>query len=70
MSEKNNKIYRYVWRNLERNALEHYEWLSFFHKIKYGFNKKKYVKWYCVNNKQSYPYLIKTYKRLRRCLDD
>ena len=30
MSEKNNKTYRYVWRNLERNALEHYEYLSFF----------------------------------------
>lgn len=28
MSEKNNKIYRYVWRNLERNALKHYEYLN------------------------------------------
>ena len=40
MSEKNNKFYRYVWRNLERNALEHYEYLSFFQKLKYGFKKK------------------------------
>lgn len=59
MSEKNNKIYRYVWRNLERNALEHYEYLTFFQKLKWGFNKKKYVKWYCENNKQYYFYLIR-----------
>ena len=59
MSEKNNKIYRYVWRNLERNALEHYESLSFLKNLKWGFNKKKYVKWYCENNKQYYFYLIR-----------
>lgn len=55
MSEKLNKVYRYVWRNLERNVLEHYEYLTFFEKLKWGFNKKKYVKWYC--NKHNYFYL-------------
>ena len=52
MGEKKNKIYRYVLRNLERNALKHYEYLTFFQKLKWGFNKKKYVKWYCENNKK------------------
>lgn len=57
MSEKNNKIYRYAWRSLERNAIEHYGYLTFFQKLKCGFNKKKYIKWYCENNKRHYPYL-------------
>ena len=57
MSEKSNKTYRYVWRELERNALRHYEYLTFFQKLKWGFNKKKYVEWYCENNKQNYYYL-------------
>lgn len=43
MSEKNNKFYRYICKNLEREALEHYEYLSFFQKLKYKFNKNKYV---------------------------
>ena len=62
MSEKKNKASRYVWRKLERNAKEHYEWLTFFQKFKWGFNKKKYVKWYCEKNKQYYPYLINNWK--------
>lgn len=57
MSEKRAKIYRYLWRSLERNALEHYKYLTFFQKLKWGFNKKKYVEWFCENNKQYYPYL-------------
>ena len=65
MSVKNNKFYRYIWKNLEKNALEHYEYLSFFQKLKYRFNKKKYVKWYCEKNKQYYPYLIKNNKKGR-----
>ena len=40
MSEKSNKIYRYVWRNLERNALTHYGYLTFFQKFKWGFIKR------------------------------
>lgn len=62
MSEKSNKVYRYVWRNLERNALEHYKYLTFFQKLKWGFNKKKYVKWFCENNKKNYYYLRKKSK--------
>ena len=65
MSVKKNKFYRYVWKNLEKNALEHYKYLSFFQKLKYRFNKKKYVKWYYEKNKQYYPYLIKNNKRGR-----
>ena len=57
MNEKRAKICRWIWRNLERNALEHYEYLTFFQKLKWGFNKKKYVEWFCENNKQNYPYL-------------
>ena len=52
MSEKSAKKYRYVWRNLERNAIEHYEWLTFFQKLKWRFNKKKYIQWYIESNKQ------------------
>jgi hypothetical protein len=54
MSEKRYKSYRRVRKNLERNALEHYENLTFFQKLKWGFNKKKYIKWYCENNKRYY----------------
>lgn len=58
MSEKSNKAYRYVWRNLEQRALQVYKSLNFFQKLKWGFNKKKYIEWYCENNKHFY-------KRLR-----
>ena len=57
MSEKRSKICRSSWRDLEREALEHYEHLTFFQKLKWGFNKKKYVEWFCENNKNRYPYL-------------
>ena len=51
MSEKSNKIYRYVLRNLERNILTPYGYLTFFKNSNGKFNKKKYVEWYCENNK-------------------
>ena len=56
MSEKSNKLYRRLWRSLERNGLEQYEYLTFFQKLKWRFNKKKYVEWYCENNNQNYYY--------------
>ena len=52
MSEKKSKKNRYAWRNLERNAIEHYEYLTFFQKLKWRFNKNKYINWYCESNKQ------------------
>ena len=56
MSERSNKTYRRILRNLERNALLRYRCLTFFQKLEWGFNKKKYIKWYCENNKQYYFY--------------
>ena len=43
MSEKYNKVQRHILREIERRGSQEYESLSFFQKLKWCFNKKKFV---------------------------